>query len=207
MTKTKKIVLPPLEPWQLDVYNAMDNSRGTRQRFIVKSKRQVGKTFLAIIELIKFSLENVGTSVLVEPTNGQSLKVMKQLCNYLDGSGVIQSKNQTTMIVTFVNGSEILFKSAEQGDNLRGFTVTNLLVIDEAVVIPDDIFYILYPTTDAKAAPILIISTPLFCSGEFYKQFTTKNDLIHTFDWSKYDTSKFLPPEVLDGGVYLDSGS
>jgi hypothetical protein len=62
----------------------------------------------------------------------------------------------------------------------------------------DDILQILYPTTDANAAPILIISSPLFCSGEFYKQFTTKNNLIHTFDWSKYDTSKFLPNETLE---------
>ena len=194
----KKIVLPRLENWQKDVYDAMDKSKGTRKRFVVVARRQCGKSVLAIIELIKFSLEYVGTSVLVEPTRAQSLRVMKQLCKYLDGSGVIQSINQSTLILTFVNGSEILFKSAEQRDSLRGFTVTNLLVIDEAAFIQDDIFQILYPTTDANAAPILIISTPLFCSGEFYKQFTTKNEIINTFDWSKYDTSKYLPKETLE---------
>lgn len=195
---SKKIVLPRLENWQKDVYDAMDKSKGTRKRFVVVARRQCGKSVLAIIELIKFSLEYVGTSVLVEPTRAQSLRVMKQLCKYLDGSGVIQSINQSTLILTFVNGSEILFKSAEQRDSLRGFTVTNLLVIDEAAFIQDDIFQILYPTTDANAAPILIISTPLFCSGEFYKQFTTKNEIINTFDWSKYDTSKYLPKETLE---------
>ena len=195
---SKKIVLPHLENWQKDVYDAMDKSKGTRKRFVVVARRQCGKSVLAIIELIKFSLEFVGTSVLVEPTRAQSLRVMKQLCKYLDGSGVIQSINQSTLILTFVNGSEILFKSAEQRDSLRGFTVTNLLVIDEAAFIQDDIFQILYPTTDANAAPILIISTPLFCSGEFYKQFTTKNEIIKTFDWSKYDTSKYLPKETLE---------
>jgi hypothetical protein len=195
---SKKIVLPHLENWQKDVYDAMDKSKGTRKKFVVVARRQCGKSVLAIIELIKFSLEYVGTSVLVEPTRAQSLRVMKQLCKYLDGSGVIQSINQSTLILTFVNGSEILFKSAEQRDSLRGFTVTNLLVIDEAAFIQDDIFQILYPTTDANAAPILIISTPLFCSGEFYKQFTTKNEIIKTFDWSKYDTSKYLPKETLE---------
>lgn len=195
---TKTIQLPKLEPWQKDVYVAMQDARGTRKRFVVVARRQCGKSILAIIELIKFSLEYIGTSVVVEPTRAQSLRVMKQLTKFLEGSGTISSVNQSTLIITFANGSEILFKSAEQRDSLRGFTVTNLLVIDEAAFITDDIFQILYPTTDANAAPILIISTPLFCSGEFYKQFTTKNDLIHTFDWSKYDTSKYLPQETLE---------
>ena len=51
------IVLPKLEEWQQDVFNAMLNSRGTGKRFVVKAKRQVGKSILAITLLIKFSLE------------------------------------------------------------------------------------------------------------------------------------------------------
>lgn len=194
----KQIILPHLETWQKDVFDAMDGSRGSRKRFVVVARRQCGKSILAIVELIKVSLEHKGTSVLVEPTRSQCVRVLKQLVGMLDGSGVIKQCNETTLTITFVNGSEILFKSAEQRDNLRGFTCTNLLVIDEAAFITDDIFYILYPTSDANGCPILIISTPLFCEGEFYNLFTTENELVKTFNWGNYDTSKYLPKETLE---------
>lgn len=116
----------------------------------------------------------------------------------LEGSGAIESANATLLEIKFSNGSEILFKSAEQKDNLRGFTCTNLLVIDEAAFIMDDIFYILYPVTDANGCPILIISTPLFCSGEFYSLYSNPSDLVKVYNWANYDTSKFLPKEMLE---------
>ncbi len=194
----REIILPRLESWQKDVYDAMENSRGSRKRFVVKAKRQVGKSILAIVQLIKFALEGKCTSVLIEPTRAQSLRVMKQLCDMLDGSGVLTSINQSTLIITFCNGSEILFKSAEQREALRGFTCSGLMVIDEAAFITDDIFYVLYPVVDACGAPILVISTPLFADGEYYRLFTSKTPLIESFDWSQYDTSKFLPQETLE---------
>lgn len=196
----RKIKMPPMELWQKNVYEPLVQSYKSRRRFVVKAKRQCGKSILAILALITFSLQHRGSSVCIEPTRAQCLRVQKQLVRMLQGSGLISSTNESTLTVTFANGSEILFKSAEQGDNLRGFTVTNLLVIDEAAFIADEIFEILYPVVDANAAPILYISTPLFEDGEFYKVFTnpTNNANITVFDWSKYDTSKYLPKEQLE---------
>lgn len=202
MTKTKTIILPDLEPWQKEVYDAMENSRNSGKRFIIKARRQCGKSILAIVMTIKFSLEQKGISAIIEPTQAQCRRVFKQIIDCLDGSGVITSANSTLLTITFVNGSEILFKSCEQDtDALRGFTITNLLVIDEGAFVPVDTYNILYPTTDANNAPILIISTPLFMSGEFYNLYMeglNKNDMIYSFDWSTYDTSKFLSAEKLE---------
>lgn len=196
-----KIKLPPLEIWQDEVFKALSERKGKGGTFVVKSKRQVGKSILAEIAMIFYSLKWVGTSVCVEPTQAQSRRVFKQIVNALQGSGAIKSANATLLTIEFANGSEILFKSAEQRDALRGFTVQNLLVIDEAAFIPSDIFEILYPTTDANNAPILIISTPLFESGEFYEQYMrgmNKELETYSFDWSVYDTSKYLSSEKLE---------
>lgn len=64
----REIILPHLEPWQRDIFDDMEGSRGSRKRFVVVARRQCGKSILAIIQLIKVSLEHKGTSVLVEPT-------------------------------------------------------------------------------------------------------------------------------------------
>lgn len=202
MSNVKEILLPKMEEWQQDVFNAMLDSRGTGKRFVVKAKRQVGKSILAIILLIKFSLEQKGISLLIEPTLAQARRVFKQIVDCLEGSGAITQANASLLTIQFANGSEILFKSCEQNtDALRGFTVSNLCVIDEGAFADSEIYNIVYPTTDAHNAPILIISTPLFTNGEYYNLYTkglTPNDKVISFDWSKYDTSKYLSNEKLE---------
>lgn len=198
----KEIILPDLEPWQREVYDGMEGSRNSGKRFIVKARRQCGKSILAIVMTIKFSLEKKGVSVIIEPTQAQGRRVYKQIIDCLDGSGCIESANSTLLSITFTNGSEILFKSCEQDtDALRGFTVSNLLVIDEGAFVPSDTYNILYPTTDAHNAPILIISTPLFMNGEYYDLYMEglgDSDMVRSYDWSKYDTSKYLSNEKLE---------
>lgn len=195
------IKFPRLEEWQDVVYKSVRYAYGNGKIYVVKSKRQVGKSCLAALLLIEYALKGKCISVVVEPTQAQSRRLFKQITNMLVETGLVKSANSQLLTMEFFNGSEILFKSAEQRDALRGFTVTGLLVIDEAAYIQDEIFEILYPTCDANNAPILVISTPLFCSGEFYNLYTrgiNGDERIRAFNWSSYDTSKYLPKEKLE---------
>lgn len=196
-----KIVFPALQPWQQVVYDDVQGAYRNGRLYVVKSKRQVGKSCLAAILLIKYALDNKCISVVVEPTQAQSRRLFKQIQDMMTKTGLMKSANSQLLTMEFSNGSEILFKSAEQRDALRGFTVSGLLVIDEGAFIPDDIYEILYATTDANNAPILVISTPLFCSGEFYELYTRGmkgDERITSYDWSTYDTSVFLSKEKLE---------
>lgn len=195
------IRFPTLEEWQKVVYDDVHIARSSGNIFVVKSKRQVGKSCLAALLLIEYGLKEKCISVVVEPTQAQSRRLFKQIYDMMQPTGLVKSANSQLLTMEFSNGSEILFKSAEQRDALRGFTVSGILVIDEAAFIPDPIFEILYPTCDANNAPILVISTPLFCSGEFYNLYTRgMNGDKHTksYNWSEYDTSKYLSKEKLE---------
>ena len=121
----------------------------------------------------------------------------------IGNSGVVKTKNATDLTITLINGSTINFKSAEQRDALRGFTA-DFLCIDEAAFIPDEIFYLILPWTDAKKAPILMTSTPFVKGGFFFNYFNYGLENTHntvTINWSdpKYKESieKILPPEKL----------
>ena len=193
--------MPSLESWQQDVYDSMDGAYRSGNIYVVKSKRQVGKSCLAALLLIEYALKYKCISVVVEPTQAQSRRLYKQIVDMMTKTGLVKSANSQLLTIEFTTGSEILFKSAEQKDALRGFTVSGILVIDEAAFIPDEIFEILYPTCDANNAPILVISTPLFCSGEFYELYIrgiNGDSRVISFDWSKYDTSKYLSKEKLE---------
>lgn len=188
------IEMPKLMQWQLDVYNYFNDKPSDIT--VIKAKRQIGKSILAEILLLKYSLEkNRSISCIVEPTLNQSRRVFKEIITMMNGSNTITSANASLLTIDFVNGSQLLFKSAEQEEGLRGMSISGLLVIDEGAFIQDDIYEILFPTVDAHKAPILILSTPLFKSGYFYNLYTSETTT--SFDWSTYDTSVFLSNEKL----------
>lgn len=199
------VQFPKLYEWQDAVFSDVKSDDGKGNFYVVKARRQCGKSILAISCLLYFAFSNdfsIGTCI--EPTQAQCRRVFKQIIAAVggDSSPVLKSANATLLEISFINGSEIIFKSAEQGDALRGMTVKkSLLVIDEGAFIRGEIYDILYPTTDALRCPVLIISTPLFEDGEFYTKYMlgmTGDAFTKSYDWSRYDTSVLLSPEKLE---------
>lgn len=191
-----ELEIPHLHPWQKEVFDGVVDAEHSGKRFVVKAKRQVGKSFLACILLIIYALKSKSTSICVEPTLNQSRRVFKQIVDMLSDSPLITNANGSLLTLELITGSELIFKSAEQKESLRGMTCTGLMIIDEGAFIPDDIYEILFPCCDAHMAPLLVISTPLFASGQFYKLYNS--GLTTSFDWSKHDTSIFLPADRLE---------
>ena len=192
-----EIIFPKLHKHQRVVYDAVIGDNGAGDIYVVKSKRQCGKSFLASLILIYFSLNRKDTiSMIVEPTLNQSRRIFKDIVKMLEGSGIIKNANQSLLTIDFINGSEIIFKSAEQYDAIRGFSVSGILIVDEGAFIVDDVYEILFPVRDAHNSPMLVISTPLFCDGYFYRLFTSTNS--KSYDWCDYDTSYFLSDEKLE---------
>lgn len=193
----RKIKLPRLKDYQQVGYDYLYNCPNTGKTLVVKAKRQCGKSWLANSILLHYS--SLGkTNVVVEPTIAQARRVFKQLTKALSRSGIIESANASTLELTFRNGGEILFKSAGSEDGLRGFTVTGVLIIDEAAFIEDEIIDILMPLVDANNANIVFISTPLFTSGRFYEEYISEANNKLVLNWNNYDTSEFLSAEKLE---------
>jgi len=119
-------------------------------------------------------------------------------------SPVIRKQNAALLDITFINDSTINFYSAESGDNLRGDTVKRdgILCVDEAAYIKENFFYeIAVPFTNVTKADIFIFSTPKFKQGLFYDLYTkgvNGYSGITSFDWTKYDLSKFLDEKTLE---------
>lgn len=132
--------------------------------------RQVGKSYLAIMECIKIALKYPKTRVMfLTPTFGLSAKHIQTIQGifeefpdvmpiiFKDGQKGIKTKSQE---LHFTNGSIVLFRSAEMGDNLRGDTV-KFVVVDEAAFIPKWIIMeVIMPMLTRTQGRMLIISTP-----------------------------------------------
>lgn len=190
-------------PHQKAVHQIMGDPYRSGRIFVVKAKRQVGKTTMADNIVLKMCADHPRSlSCIVEPTLDQSRRVYKDILKAVQDTPFLKRKNDSLLELEFANGSQILFKSAEQRDNLRGFTITGVLIIDECAFILDEIYDILQPTTDVHSAPILMISTPKFKTGFYYRYYTAGkegvNPNIISIDFNDYDTSMLLSREKLE---------
>lgn len=201
--ESTQFIFPKLFPWQLSVHRGLQKyGKGSGHIHICKSKRQVGKSLLLIGELLYFSINHRATvNGCISPTLNQSRKLYKEILKITQDTGVIKKKNDSLLEIEFINGSTILFKSAEQRDNLRGYTYTGILCIDEAAYIADEIYSIVKPSTDVHKTPVLIVSTPKFRIGFFFELFNkgiTGNPNISSYDFNDYDTSILLSASALE---------
>lgn len=205
---THKITYVGFKPYshQKAVINHLINGKGSGKKVVVVSSRQKGKSFMIANILLYYSINNKKTdSILVSPTLKQARNVYDTIISAIGDSGLIIKSNGTELIIRFKNYSSIRFCSAEQREALRGYTVSGILAIDECAYIPDDIFYMILPWTDAHKAPILMTSTPSIKDGFFWTYYNyglnEENDTV-TINWSdkefKEDIEKILPPSKLE---------
>lgn len=190
---------------QNDVIEELRNAKGTNKIVVCKSSRQKGKSYLVGGLLLYYAINYANTkNYCLSPSFKQAKNIYQTIVDAIIKSGVVKSKNKTDLIITLINGSTINFKSAEQRDQLRGYTA-DFVCIDEAAFIPDSIFHIVLPWTDAKKAPMLIVSSPFTKNGFFYQYYNY--GLNHQFntitiDWSdeKYKESieQILPSSKLE---------
>lgn len=199
--KTKTFIGYTPYEWQIVVHNGV-RDKGRGHIHCVKAKRQIGKSWIIINECLRTAINQKGSvSCVLSPTLNQVRKIYKEILKAIQDSGVLKKKNDSLLEIEFINGSVIVFKSAEQKENLRGYTFSGILCIDEAAYISDEIWSIIRPTCDVHQTPILMVSTPKFKMGFFYDIYVmglSGNSKITSYDLCKYDTSIMLPKEQLE---------
>lgn len=198
MKRYREIIFPKLTTYQTEVNDWLGDSYKSGKIAVLKSVRQSGKTFFAILTLLRMALEHSGSvSCIYEPTLNLSRNVFRNMVKLMNGSGIITSANAQTLEIETVNQSRIYFRSTEQTS--RGLTVTGILILDECAYLKDEEIFAILPLVNANNAPILIASTPFTQTGYYYSMYLEglkDNAKVKTFDWSKSpDINLFLKPE------------
>lgn len=206
MAKQEKKTFKGYVPFshQRAVHNALNNAYGSGKIYVVKARRQVGKSIMVEQELLRFAINYKNTiNACVCPTLNQARKMFQDIIYCIIESGVVQKKNETLLEIDLINGSKIFFKSAEQKDSLRGYTISGILCVDECSFISDDVFYgLLLAWTNVHKAPILLTSTPKFKQGFYWNYWNMglndNNEDVISIDFNSFDTSALLSPSKLE---------
>lgn len=188
-------------PYQVAVHRGLaEHWEGATH--VVKAVRQCGKSYMCVNILLKASLEHPNQiSIFIAPTLAQSRLVYNSIIKACRGCKLVVGANSILLSISFINGSEIKFLSAEQGDSIRGNTVTKhgILIIDEAAYIKDDIYYESSNFVNANKAPTLCVSTPRFKNGFFYTTYNDGlegNNNVYSYDFTEFH-NPFLTEERL----------
>lgn len=209
MTEQKnklKFIVPALKPWQKDLFNAIKEAGPKAGNiFVVKSCRQVGKSFAVNIILLYHAITyKRSNSILVSITYKNCAKLFEEMVEGLNGFAGVKSIDKMGMTIKFHNGSSISYMSAMSRENLRGYTIryNGILCLDEAAYLSEDTFGIVFPFVNVSNANILMVSTPRLKQGSYYDYYQAGLDddipNVKSFNWSTYDLSDLLTPERVD---------
>jgi hypothetical protein len=151
------------DPWQAGILE------GAHKRVILNAARQGGKsTVTAILALHTAVFRPPATIVIISPSlsqSSESLKKVKQLLAGMPDKPGITKDNESRL--EFGNGSRII---ALPGSSItsRGFSAVDLLIIDEASRVIDEIYYSVRPLVAVSNGRIVVLSTPFGKRGFFY---------------------------------------
>jgi len=155
-----------LFPKQKDI---IDCTLKSKSRYVsICASRQFSKsTILENILMYRSLNEKKCKSLYITPTYGLSKLVMNKLYSNLIDAGVVKSFNKSDNLISFINGSEIFFRSSTNPDNVRGLSV-HYCFIDEAAFMSDDIWNVSRPTLNVIGKQMILTSTPRGKTGFFY---------------------------------------
>lgn len=158
---------------QKAAYDLVHNDKN--KKIILCYSRQSGKSVLGEILLIENLCKPKLFSAYISPTFQLGRKVYKEITQLLENTGIIKKANSSTLTIETIYGSQLQFFSAEAYTAIRGFTVSGVLIIDEAAYIQDTMpngenFWgnIVMPITKARNPKVVMISTPCGKQGFFY---------------------------------------
>lgn len=146
-------------------------------RFIaVKAGRRFGKSYTFGVFAAWTAATNKNCRIVcLATTKNQADELFRTICIIIEDSILNKDVVQKTQSrIVFANGSIIQSAPGKNPNSLRGFTI-NLLLCDEAAFISDEMFGAIYPTIlnvrGKTLGKMILISTPRFKSGEFWKAF------------------------------------
>ena len=126
---------------------------------IMASPRQFGKSLLGQNLLLYWLLREPNQKgAWISPIYNQSKKVFQELTNA--AHNLIKHKNKADLSITFLNGSTLIFLSAERYDSIRGFSFSHMVIDEGAFNKEVAINEAILPTLTAIGKKCFIISTP-----------------------------------------------
>lgn len=149
--------------------------RSDAKQMILLCSRQSGKSTVSSILAIHEAIYCPNSLILLlSPSLRQSQELFRKLqtvYNDLDSPNLPQAVEESALRMELSNGSRIVALPGKEA-TIRGFSGVNLLVIDEASRVPDELYQSVRPMLAVSGGRIVLLSTPFGKRGFFHSEWT-----------------------------------
>ncbi|MHC1597239.1 MAG: phage terminase large subunit [Methermicoccaceae archaeon] len=150
----------------------------TSQHIIIKAGRQTGKSTAAAIRALHTALLPNKSVLIVSPSLRQSTEIFRKIQAYAT-KAKLAPRRATQTELELENGSRIVSLPASE-HTIRGYTA-NLLIVDEAAFVPDELFDAIIPSLAATNGSLILLSTPFGKDSFFYRAWLDPSFSHHEF--------------------------
>jgi hypothetical protein len=161
----------PPDPWQQAVL------RSTAPRQLLLASRQAGKSVTTACLAFHQALYHAGSLILLlSPSLRQSQELFKKVQECYRALGhppPLQA--ESALRYELSNGSRIVALPGTES-NIRGYSSVDVLVVDEAARVSDDLYYAVRPMLAVSQGRMICLSTPWGKRGFFHKAWTEGED-------------------------------
>ena len=166
--------LPP-DPWQRRLLDT------EHKRTLLLVTRQGGKSTTTAAKALHKALYKPGSLVLLlSPSLRQSQELfLKTISLYQQAGEVVALDSLSALRMQFVHGSRIIALPGTE-KTVRGYSGVDLLVIDEASRVLDELYYSVRPMLAVSGGEMIALSTPWGQRGWFYEEWEKGGD-----DWQR----------------------
>jgi hypothetical protein len=180
----RKLGLEP-DPWQVEVLDS------PHPRLLLNCCRQGGKsTTVALLALIKALVEPRTLVLLVSRSHRQSIELFRIVTDFLSRLRIKEIIRQNNEELLLGNRSRIVTLPCRE-ETIRGYSNVNLLIIDEAARVPDDLYRAARPMLAVSQGRMICLSTPYGKRGFFWNAWARGGN-----DWKRVEVPAERIPRI-----------
>jgi Terminase large subunit, T4likevirus-type, N-terminal/Terminase RNaseH-like domain len=153
------------DPWQRRLLLSGD------RQILLNCSRQAGKSTVVSALALHMTLFTPASLVLLlSPSQRQSCEIFRKVIEAYNALGrPVRASRETQLRLELTNGSRIVCLPGRE-ETVRSFGGVNLLVLDEAARIRDDLYRSVRPMLAVSRGRLIALSTPFGQRGWFYDE-------------------------------------
>lgn len=177
--------LPDLDPWQVRLL------RSDAPRILLNCSRQSGKSTMAGVVALHKAFTTPGSLVLIlAPAERQAKELFTKVAQAYRVLGhVVPAESYRKMGAELANGSRIEALPGTE-KTIRGFSGVDLLLVDEASRVADELYYAVRPMLAVSGGRLMMLTTPYGRRGVFYEEWTGCGA------WERYEVPASQCPRI-----------
>jgi hypothetical protein len=171
--------------WQLDL---LGSSSG---RVLLNCCRQSGKSTMSAVVALHRAIYHPGSLILcLAPALRQSQELFGKIVGFYRELGrPVAPQGERKLSLELENGSRIVTLPGTE-KTIRGFSGVDLLIVDEAFRVADELYYATRPTLAVSGGRLIMMSTPWGCRGVFHQEW------VEGIGWERYEIPASECPRI-----------